>query len=79
MTAPLITKHQYRLFQVNGYPVLITGGGFTPDLLHRYDRSTARFQLEYVRQMGLNTVRLEGKWPPPWWFELTDQMGILVI
>jgi exo-1,4-beta-D-glucosaminidase len=35
-------------------------------------------ELKYVRDMNLNTVRLEGKLEDEHFFDLTDQMGILV-
>jgi exo-1,4-beta-D-glucosaminidase len=68
-----------RLFSVNGRRVLIRGGGWSSDFLLRYDARKVEDQLRYVRDMGLNTVRLEGKLEPEHFFDLTDRMGILVL
>ncbi len=68
-----------RLFKINGKNILIRGGGWTPDMMLRWDARRAEDELRYVRDMGLNTVRLEGKLEPEQFYEMTDQMGILVM
>ena len=68
-----------RLFKVNGKNILIRGGGWTPDMMLRWDLRRVEDELRYVRDMGLNTVRLEGKLEPEQFYEMTDQMGILVV
>jgi exo-1,4-beta-D-glucosaminidase len=68
-----------RLFKINGKNILIRGGGWTPDMLLRWDVRRAEDELGYVRDMGLNTVRLEGKLEPEQFYEMADQMGILVM
>jgi hypothetical protein len=50
-----------RGLSVNGVPVLVRGGGWAPDLLLRESAERTRAELAYVRDMGLNAVRLEGK------------------
>ena len=50
-----------RLFSVNGKNILIRGGGWSPDMMLRENQQRERDELRYVQDMGLNTVRLEGK------------------
>ena len=69
----------YRQFRINGQKILIKGGGWAPDMFYREPRERLRQELEYVRHMGLNTVRLEGKLGSDDLFELADEMGILIM
>ena len=50
-----------RLFKVNGKNILIRGGGWTPDMMMRETPERLADEFRYVRDLGLNTVRLEGK------------------
>ena len=50
-----------RLFSINGKNILIRGGGWSPDMMLREDPQRLRDQFRYVQDMGLNTIRLEGK------------------
>ncbi|HXU83811.1 MAG TPA: beta galactosidase jelly roll domain-containing protein, partial [Polyangia bacterium] len=68
-----------RLFTVNGKKILIRGGGWTSDLMLRPDPQRLRDELGYVRDLGLNTVRLEGKLEPEEFFDIADREGILVM
>ncbi len=71
----------HRLFTVNGVDLLITGGGYAPDLLQRRslpDRPNwQEDNLRDLRDMNLNTVRLEGKLEDDAFYDLCDQLGIL--
>ncbi|MFC4585195.1 discoidin domain-containing protein [Sphaerisporangium corydalis] len=69
----------HRLYKVNGRSLLIRGGGWSPDLFLRWDPTYAQDKLRYVRDLGLNTIRLEGHLETDELFDLTDQMGILVM
>ncbi|ETK37029.1 glycosyl hydrolase 2 galactose-binding domain-containing protein [Microbispora sp. ATCC PTA-5024] len=69
----------HRLYKINGRPLLVRGGGWSPDLFLRWDPQYVRDKLEYVRDLGLNTIRLEGHLEPDDLFDLTDRMGILVM
>ncbi|MEZ0076901.1 glycosyl hydrolase 2 galactose-binding domain-containing protein, partial [Planotetraspora sp. GP83] len=69
----------HRLYKINGKNVLIRGGGWSPDLFLRWDPTYVQDKLKYVRDMGLNTVRLEGHLEPDEFFDWADQMGILVM
>jgi len=68
-----------RLFKINGKNILIRGAGWTPDLMVRFDPHYMADELRYVQDMGLNTIRLEGKLEPELLYETADQMGILVM
>jgi exo-1,4-beta-D-glucosaminidase len=69
----------HRLYKINGRLLLIRGGGWSPDLFLRYDPTYVQDKLRYVRDLGLNTIRLEGHLETDQLFDLTDQMGILVM
>jgi exo-1,4-beta-D-glucosaminidase len=69
----------HRLFQVNGKNILIRGAGYSFDLLLRSSPERQHAELNYVRDLNLNTVRLEGKIENDHFFDLADEMGILVL
>ena len=68
-----------RAYSVNGRPFLVKGGGWSPDLFLRWNATYAADKLKYVRDLGLNTVRLEGHIEPDEFFDLADQLGILTM
>ncbi|KAJ4460597.1 putative Exo-beta-D-glucosaminidase [Paratrimastix pyriformis] len=68
-----------RLYRINGVPLLIRGAGWSPDLFLRMSRDRQLAELRYVLDMGLNTVRLEGKMEDDTFFELADELGIVII
>jgi exo-1,4-beta-D-glucosaminidase len=78
MTSELTDKG-YRLFRVNGKPILIRGAGWSQDMLLRQDPTKLRDQFRLVRDMHLNTIRLEGKLEADDFFQLADEQGVLVM
>ncbi len=68
-----------RRFLINGRPILIRGGGWASDMLLRPVPGRIDEQLTYVRELGLNTVRLEGKLESDHFFDEADRLGILVM
>ena len=68
-----------RAFHINGKNILIRGGGWTPDMMLRENSERLEDEFRYVRDMGLNTVRLEGKLETQEFFDLADHEGILVM
>jgi exo-1,4-beta-D-glucosaminidase len=74
-----LTKDGHRLFKVNGKPILIRGGGWAPDMMLRPSDDRLEAEFRYVREMGLNTIRLEGKLEPEAFFDRADREGILVM
>jgi exo-1,4-beta-D-glucosaminidase len=74
-----LTPDGSRLFKVNGKPVLVRGGGWAPDMMLRIDQSRREAEFRYVKEMGLNTIRLEGKLEDETFMERADRDGILVM
>jgi exo-1,4-beta-D-glucosaminidase len=74
----ILDEQNHRVFRINGKNILIRGAGYTFDMMLRTSPEKQEAELKYVRDMNLNTVRLEGKLEDDHFFDLTDQMGILV-
>jgi exo-1,4-beta-D-glucosaminidase len=75
-----LTAEGARGYTVNGQKVLIRGGGWVDEIFLREDEKNLEAQLEYVRHMNLNTVRLEGFWGSSQkLYDIADRKGILVI
>jgi exo-1,4-beta-D-glucosaminidase len=74
-----LTPDGYRLFKVNGKPVLVRGGGWAPDMMLRINQSRREAEFRYVKEMGLNTIRLEGKLEDETFMERADREGVLVM
>jgi len=74
-----ITSDGYRLLKINGKPVLIRGGGWAPDMMLRLDESKREAEFRYVKEIGLNTIRLEGKLEDESFLERADRDGILIM
>ena len=74
-----VTSPTRRLFRINGKPILIRGGGWSTDFMLREDPRRMHAQLDYVQDMGLNTIRLEGRPETSDFYEETDRRGILVM
>jgi exo-1,4-beta-D-glucosaminidase len=74
-----LTEKGYRLFKINGRRLLIRGAAWAPDMLLRWSSKRLDTDLDYVRDMGLNTIRLEGRIDREEFYEKTDRLGILVM
>ncbi|HKT27588.1 glycoside hydrolase family 2 protein [Dyella sp.] len=74
-----LTKQGYRQFFVNGKPVLIRGGGWAPDMFLRDDPKRMEAEFSYVQNLGLNTIRSEGKLENEHFYELADRDGIMIL
>ncbi|HXM65366.1 MAG TPA: glycoside hydrolase family 2 protein [Candidatus Acidoferrum sp.] len=68
-----------RALHINGKNILIRGGGWTPDMMLRENSQRLHDEFRYVEDMGLNTVRLEGKLETKEFFDIADHDGILVM
>ena len=62
--------------EVNGRDFLVRGATYTPDLLYAYDPDREDAILAYVRDLGLNMLRLESKIPGERFVETADELGI---
>ena len=69
----------HRVFLANGKPILIRGGGWASDMLLRPQPDRTAEELLYVRDLGLNTIRLEGKLESDHFYDLADRLGILIL
>ena len=74
-----LNADQRRVFSINGKKLLIRGGGWSTDMMMRETSQRLHDEFRYVQDMGLNTIRLEGKLETEEFFELADQQGILVM
>jgi len=69
----------YRVFKINGKNILIRGAGFAPDMLLRSAPQRQEAEIRYVKDMNLNTIRLEGKLEDEHFLEVCDREGILIL
>jgi exo-1,4-beta-D-glucosaminidase len=74
-----LNEHGYQEFMVNDKPILILGAGWAPDMMLRLDPKKTEEEIQYVKDMHLNTIRLEGKIIDNHFFDLCDRYGILVL
>lgn len=75
----VLTRQGYRQFFINGQPLLIRGGGWAPDMFLRHDPARVATEFDYVRNLGLNTIRSEGKLEDQHFYDLADRYGILIL
>ena len=66
-------------YKVNGQNILFRGGGYVWDMLQRWDTRTNAAHVRYVKDMGLNTIRLEGTLGNEELYDLADQAGIMIM
>lgn len=74
-----LTKEGYRQFVINGTPLMIRGAGWAPDMFLRDDPQRLEAQFRYIRNLGLNAIRTEGKLERPDFYRLADREGILIL
>lgn len=74
-----LTPDNVRLFHVNGKPLLVRGAGFAPDMFLRWPDQRIDDEMNYVKDMNLNTIRLEGKLGIDRLYDDADRMGLLII
>jgi exo-1,4-beta-D-glucosaminidase len=75
-----INEEGYRGYKLNGRKILILGGGWVDNLFLNNSYENIKTQIDYVKQMGLNGIRLEGIWGESSdLFNLCDEKGILMM
>ncbi|MBV9620807.1 MAG: glycoside hydrolase family 2, partial [Gammaproteobacteria bacterium] len=74
-----LTPQGYRQFLINGQPVLLRGAGWAPDMFLREDPKRMEAEFSYVMNLGLNTIRSEGKLEDARFYDLADADGIMVL
>jgi exo-1,4-beta-D-glucosaminidase len=74
-----VNQHNDTAFVVNGQPFQVMGAGYGPDMFLRFEETRLEKIFRYMLDMGMNTVRLEGKQEHPELYELADRMGMMVL
>ena len=74
-----VDANKSRFFSINGKKILIRGGGWSPDMMLRENSQRLHDEFRYIEDMGLNTIRLEGKLETQEFFDLADREGILIM
>ncbi|EME82028.1 glycoside hydrolase family 2 protein [Pseudocercospora fijiensis CIRAD86] len=74
-----VNEHNDTIFEVNGMPFQVLGGGYAPDIFLRWDLERFTTQARYVLDMGMNTIRLEGKMEQPELYDVADRMGLMIM
>ncbi|WP_433514948.1 glycosyl hydrolase 2 galactose-binding domain-containing protein [Nonomuraea sp. CA-143628] len=68
-----------RFYKINGRSILIRGGGWSPDIFLRKDLRYLEDKIRYVKDLGLNTIRVEGHLDTDELYDLADKYGILML
>lgn len=75
-----LTPDSVRGYRINGREVLIKSGGWVDDLFLRYMPDKDAAQIRMVREMNMNSIRLEGVWGNNHHlYDLCDENGILMM
>lgn len=70
----------YKGWKVNGQPLTIKGAGWVDDMFLADSKEKVRAQVEYVKHMNLNCIRLEGFWGrDKTIYEAADENGLLIM
>jgi exo-1,4-beta-D-glucosaminidase len=74
-----LTPQGYRQFVINGKPVLVRGAGWAPDMFLRDDPKRMETEFSYIVNLGLNTIRSEGKLEDARFYDLADRAGLMIL
>ena len=74
-----LNEHNDTMFTVNGHPFQVRGAGYAPDMFLRWNQAKFEAQAQYVLDMGMNTIRLEGKEEQPELYDTADRLGLMVM
>jgi exo-1,4-beta-D-glucosaminidase len=75
-----LTADGHRGFKLNGKNVLLRGAGWTDDIFLRDNKKSYEQQIAMVKDMNLNTIRLEGFWgTSEELFNLCDRNGLMLL
>src|SRR4051794_27546380 len=68
-----------RWFSINGKPFVFRGGGMMDsDMFLRYSKERLGHEIQLIKSMGLNGLRLEGDDQPDDFYDEMDRAGLLV-
>ncbi len=74
---------QYKYIYLNGKPLFIRGvldQGYNPWGLYTYPNvATMESEINYIKSLGFNAIRIHIKGPDPYKLYLADKLGLLVI
>jgi exo-1,4-beta-D-glucosaminidase len=68
-----------KVFQVNGKNIVIRGGGYVQDMMLRPSDERVDADLNYLKFMGLNALRMEAPRGSDYLFDRCDEEGILIM
>ncbi len=72
------TPEGHRGFRLNGKPVLVRSAGWTDDIFLRNDSARNELEVQYVRDMNLNSIRFENIWGTSEdIYDMCDKYGML--
>jgi exo-1,4-beta-D-glucosaminidase len=75
-----MTTEGVRGYKINGKKILIKGGGWVDDLTLANNKKNIETQIKYIKDMNLNTIRLEGFWGnSQYMYDLADENGLLIM
>jgi exo-1,4-beta-D-glucosaminidase len=74
-----MTPEGHLVYRVNGRNILVRGAGWSFDMLLRTSPERQEAEIRYVKEMGLNTIRLEGKLEDEHFLDVADREGVLVM
>jgi exo-1,4-beta-D-glucosaminidase len=74
-----ITADGYRLYHINGRPILIRGAGWARNLFFMETPTREEQEMRLVHDLGLNAVRFEGKLGSDHLIDLADENGVFII
>lgn len=74
-----VNSNSDTIFTVNGKPFQVSGGGYSPDMFLRWDAAYFENVAKYVLDMGMNTIRLEGKMEQPELYDIADRLGVFIM
>ncbi|WP_439183240.1 glycoside hydrolase family 2 protein [Carboxylicivirga taeanensis] len=73
-------KEGHRGWKVNGQPLTIKGAGWVDDMFLADSKEKVIAQVEYVKHMNLNCIRLEGFWGrDKTIYDAADENGLLIM
>jgi exo-1,4-beta-D-glucosaminidase len=75
----LVNTFNDTIFNINGNAFQVLGGGYSADMFLRWDPEYFTRIAQYMLDMGLNTIRLEGKNEHAELYEIADRLGLMVI
>ncbi|NPA35871.1 MAG: glycoside hydrolase family 2 [Chlorobi bacterium] len=74
------TNNGARGYRINGKKILIRGSGWVDRLMLENTKKDIEAQLDYVKDINLNTIRMEGFWGKDQTiYDLCDEKGILIM